>query len=180
MLPTSPKEANMQIRNATKADLVEILGIYNQVLRDSTAIYDDRPSSLAEREAWFDSRLKDGFPVLVAEQDGVVVGFASYGAWRGRWGYRYTVEHSVHVNVDHRGSGVGRALLGALIDRARAAGMHVMVGGIDADNRNSIRFHERFGFVQVGCAREVARKFDRWLDLVTMQLTLDDGTGVRA
>lgn len=170
----------MQIRSATKTDLPEILEIYNQVLRDSTAIYDDQPSTLAEREEWFDGRVKDGFPVLVAEEGGAVLGFASYGAWRGRWGYRYTVEHSVHVNAVHRGSGVGRALMTDLIEKARVSGMHVMVGGIDAENRNSIRFHERFGFVQVGCAKEVARKFDRWLDLVTMQLTLDDGTGARA
>lgn len=170
----------MQIRSATKTDLPEILEIYNQVLRDSTAIYDDQPSTLAEREEWFDGRVKDGFPVLVAEEGGAVLGFASYGAWRGRWGYRYTVEHSVHVNAAHRGSGVGRALMTDLIEKARVSGMHVMVGGIDAENRNSIRFHERFGFVQVGCAKEVARKFDRWLDLVTMQLTLDDGTGARA
>lgn len=170
----------MQIRSATKTDLPEILEIYNQVLCDSTAIYDDQPSTLAEREEWFDGRVKDGFPVLVAEEGGAVLGFASYGAWRGRWGYRYTVEHSVHVNAAHRGSGVGRALMADLIEKARVSGMHVMVGGIDAENRNSIRFHERFGFVQVGCAKEVARKFDRWLDLVTMQLTLDDGTGARA
>lgn len=169
----------MRIRSATKADLPEILEIYNQVLRDSTAIYDDKPSTLAEREEWFDGRVKDGFPVLVAEEDGAVLGFASYGTWRGLWGYRFTVEHSVHVNAAHRGSGVGRALLAALIEKARASGMHVMVGGIDAENRNSIRFHERFGFVQVGCAKEVARKFDRWLDLVTMQLSLDDGAGAR-
>jgi len=170
----------MQVRSATKMDLPEILEIYNQVLRDSTAIYDNEPSSLAEREEWFDGRVRDGFPILVAEQDSSILGFSSYGAWRGRWGYCYTVEHSVHVHVSHRGTGVGRALLSPLIEMARAAGMHVMIGGIDAENLNSIRFHERLGFVQVGCAKEVARKFDRWLDLVTMQLTLDDGAGLRA
>ncbi|HBS25064.1 GNAT family N-acetyltransferase, partial [Thalassospira sp.] len=84
-----------------------------------------------------------------------------------------------HVHVDHRGAGMGRALLTALIPMAKEAGMHVMIGGIDAENVNSIRFHERFGFVEVGRAKQVARKFDRWLDLVTMQLFLNE-PGARA
>ncbi|WP_348772113.1 GNAT family N-acetyltransferase [Thalassospira xiamenensis] len=164
----------MFVRGATERDLPEILEIYNQVLRDSTAIYDDVPSSLEERREWFDGRNQQGFPVLVAEDDGKVLGFASYGPWRARWGYRFTVEHSVHVHVDHRGTGIGRALLTVLIPMAKEAGMHVMIGGIDAENVNSIRFHERFGFVEVGLAKQVARKFDRWLDLVTMQLFLNE------
>ena len=86
----------------------------------------------------------------------------------------------MHVDASHRGAGVGGALLAALIELAKEAGLHVMVGGIDAENLNSIRFHARFGFEQVGHAKEVARKFDRWLDLVTMQLFLDDGDQTRA
>tara|TARA_R110000824_G_C15179034_1_gene673597 strand:+ start:63 stop:593 length:531 start_codon:yes stop_codon:yes gene_type:complete len=174
------QEAKMHIRTATKGDLPAILEIYNQVLLTSTAIYDDQPSSLEERLDWFEGRVQQGFPVLVAEEGGAVVGFASYGPWRGRWGYRFTVEHSVHVDARHRGAGVGGALLAALIELAKEAGLHVMVGGIDAENLNSIRFHARFGFEQVGHAKEVARKFDRWLDLVTMQLFLDDGDQTRA
>ena len=170
----------MHIRTATKGDLPAILEIYNQVLLTSTAIYDDQPSSLEERLDWFEGRVQQGVPVLVAEEGGAVVGFASYGPWRGRGGYRFTVEHSVHVDASHRGAGVGGALLAALIELAKEAGLHVMVGGIDAENLNSIRFHARFGFEQVGHAKEVARKFDRWLDLVTMQLFLDDGDQTRA
>ncbi|RCK25856.1 GNAT family N-acetyltransferase [Thalassospira lucentensis] len=170
----------MHIRTATKGDLPAILEIYNDVLLTSTAIYDDQPSSLEERLDWFEGRVQQGFPVLVAEEGGAVVGFASYGPWRGRWGYRFTVEHSVHVDARHRGAGAGGALLAALIELAKEAGLHVMVGGIDAENLNSIRFHARFGFEQVGHAKEVARKFDRWLDLVTMQLFLDDGDQTRA
>ena len=170
----------MHIRTATKGDLPAILEIYNDVLLTSTAIYDDQPSSLEERLDWFEGRVRRGFPVLVAEERGAVVGFASYGPWRARWGYRFTVEHSVHVDARHRGAGVGGALLAALIELAKEAGLHVMVGGIDAENLNSIRFHARFGFEQVGHAKEVARKFDRWLDLVTMQLFLDDGDQTRA
>ncbi|NIY74038.1 N-acetyltransferase [Thalassospira sp. HF15] len=166
----------MHLRGATKDDVPEILEIYNQVLRDSTAIYDDTPSTLDERHAWFEERQEKGFPVFVVEHDGRVLGFGSYGPWRTRWGYRFTVEHSVHVHIDHRGKGVGGVLVRALIAHAKQAGKHVMMGGIDAENVNSIRFHERFGFVEVGRARQVARKFDRWLDLVTMQLFLEDAS----
>ncbi|AXO15239.1 GNAT family N-acetyltransferase [Thalassospira indica] len=166
----------MHLRDATRDDMAEILEIYNQVLRDSTAIYDDTPSTLEARHAWFAERQEKGFPVLVVEDDGRIVGFGSYGPWRARWGYRFTVEHSVHVHIDHRGTGVGGMLVRALIGHAKQAGMHVMVGGIDAENVNSIRFHERLGFVEVGRAQQVARKFDRWLDLVTMQLFLDDAS----
>ena len=166
----------MHLRDATKDDIPEILEIYNQVLRDSTAIYDDTPSTLEERHAWFEERQEKGFPVFVVEDNGRVLGFGSYGPWRTRWGYRFTVEHSVHVHADHRGTGVGGVLVRALIDHAKQDGMHVMVGGIDAENVNSIRFHERLGFVEVGRAKEVARKFHRWLDLVTMQLFLDSAS----
>ena len=169
----------MQVRDATDDDLLQILEIYNQVLRDSTAIYDDEPSTLDERRDWFEDRKAKGFPVLVAVRDGVVLGFASYGPWRTRWGYRFTVEHSVHVHADHRGKGIGSELLRPLMAHAKQAGMHVMVAGIDAENVHSIRFHERFGFEVVGRAKQVARKFDRWLDLVTMQLFLDDGDDPR-
>lgn len=166
----------MHLRDATRDDSAEILEIYNQVLRDSTAIYDDTPSTLEERQTWFEDRQEKGFPVFVVEDGGRVLGFGSYGPWRTRWGYRFTVEHSVHVHIDHRGKGVGAMLVRALIDHAKQAQMHVMVGGIDAENVNSIRFHEQLGFVEVGRAWQVARKFDRWLDLVTMQLFLQDGS----
>jgi L-amino acid N-acyltransferase len=161
------------VRDATEADVPGILLIHNQVVLTTTAIYEQVPSTLDQRLAWFRARVAGGFPILVAELEGAVIGFGSYGDWRARWGYRYTVEHSVHVDAQHRGRGVGRTLVEALIVRARAAGMHVMIGGIDAENLGSIRFHERLGFVEAGRHREVAHKFGRWLDLVSMQLILD-------
>src|SRR5262249_26690055 len=103
----------MRIRDATKADVPAILAIYNDVLTNTTAIYDERASTLDERQAWFDARCKKGLPVLTAELDGEVVGFSTFGEWRSRWGYRYTVEHTVHVRADRRGRGLGRALIEA-------------------------------------------------------------------
>jgi L-amino acid N-acyltransferase len=163
------------VRAAMECDLVALLAIYNEVIATSTAVYALEPSTLDERRAWFTSRCGMGFPVQVAvDPDDDVLGFASFGEWRGAWpGYRYTVEHSVHVRHDIRGQGVGRALVESLFPRALALGKHVMIGGIDAANDGSIRFHERLGFEHVAHFREVGRKFGRWLDLVFMQRFLD-------
>lgn len=159
----------MNIRDATDADLPQILAIYNDVVENTTAIYDAGPSTLERHRAWFEDRQRRGMPVLVAESEGEVVGFASFGEWRSRWGYRYTVEHSVHVRADRRGNGFGRALVEALLARAAAMGMHVMVAHIDSQATASLRLHEKLGFERVGVVREVGRMRDRWLDLVVMQ-----------
>jgi L-amino acid N-acyltransferase len=166
----------MLIREALEDDVRSILDIYNEVISSSTAIYADDPVSLESRLAWFAQQRERGFPVLVAiASEGDVVGYSSFGDWRGAWpGYRHTIEHSVHVRADRRGAGVGRALVEALFPHGRALGKHVMVGGIDAANAASIRLHERLGFQQVAHFREVGRKFDRWLDLVFMQRVLDE------
>jgi L-amino acid N-acyltransferase YncA len=162
------------IRAATDADLPGILAIYNEVIATSTAVYASEPSTLDERRAWFSARRAQGFPVVVAVDGDEVLGFASFGEWRGAWrGYRYTVEHSVHVRHDVRGQGVGRALVEALFPIALGLGKHVMIGGIDAANHASIRFHARLGFERVASFREVGHKFGRWLDLIFMQRFLD-------
>lgn len=161
------------IRPATEADLPGILAIYNDVIVSSTAIYALVPTTLAERSAWFAARVQAGFPVLVACEGEAVVGFGSFGDFRGVWpGYRYSVEHSVHVAATHRGRGIGSALIDALLARAMQMGKHVMIGGIDADNASSLRLHERLGFERVAHFRQVGHKFDRWLDLVFVQKIL--------
>lgn len=157
------------IRDAEPGDLPGILAIYNDVIATSTAIYRDEPTTLAERGQWLDSRRKQGFPVLVALDGAAVAGFSSFGEWRHAPCYRHTVEHTVHVHADCRGKGTGRALVEALFPRARTMGIHAMIGGVDAGNEASIRFHERLGFERVAIFREVGRKFGRWLDLVFLQ-----------
>jgi phosphinothricin acetyltransferase len=110
----------------------------------------------------------------VLEEGGKVVGYASYGPFRAFDGYRGTVEHSVYVRADLRGSGRGRVLLTALIELARSQGLHVMVAAIEAGNAGSLVLHRRLGFEAVGLMPQVGQKFGRWLDLLWMQLRLDD------
>jgi L-amino acid N-acyltransferase YncA len=163
----------MILRPAEQADLHGILAIYNEVIASSTAIYSYVPVTLEDRALWLSARQKQGYPVLVAVEGSEVLGFATFGDWRSWPGYRYTVEHTVHIQAPRRGEGIGRTLMQALFPLALALGKHVMIGGIDAANEASIRFHERLGFEATGRMREVGHKFGRWLDLVFMQRLLD-------
>ena len=158
----------MRIRDATKSDVPAILGIYNDVVTNTTAIYDERPSTLEERQAWFEARSKN-FPVLVGELNGDVVGFSTFGEWRSRWGYRFTVEHSVHVRADCRGKGFGRQLIEVLFPRAAAMNVHMMIAHIDSAAVASLRLHEKLGFENVGTFREVGKMRGGWLSVVAMQ-----------
>lgn len=162
----------MEIRDAAEGDLPGILAIYNDAVENTTAIWNETLVDLDNRRAWLRARLAQGYPVLVAIDDGAVLGYASFGDWRAFDGYRHTVEHSVYVGANTRGRGVGRALLTALIPRAAALGKHVLVAGIEAGNQPSIRLHEQLGFMRTGLMPEVGIKFGRWLDLQFMQLIL--------
>jgi phosphinothricin acetyltransferase len=162
----------IEVRDASANDLAAILAIYNDVIATTTAVYRDDPATLDDRQAWWQDRVARGYPVLVADDGGAVLGFASFGDFRAWPGYRFTVEHTVHVRSDCRGEGVGQTLMTALLARGQALGKHVMMAGVDADNAGSIRFHERLGFERVGHLREVGFKFGRRLDLVFMQRML--------
>jgi phosphinothricin acetyltransferase len=162
----------MTIEDATGADLAEILAIYNEVIRNSTAVYSEVEYTAERGALWFDGKTGKGLPFLVAREAGGVLGFGTFGEFRAWPCYRYSVEHSVHVGADRRGRGVGRALLGALIERARAMHKHRMIAGIDADNTPSIGLHASLGFTKAGHFHEVGFKFGRWLDLTFWELAL--------
>jgi L-amino acid N-acyltransferase YncA len=164
----------IEVRNAQSRDIPAILNIVNQAILHTTAIYDYDARTLQQQLQWFEEKQNAGHPVIVAVADGAVVGFGTYGVFRIKVAYKYTIEHSVYVAEGFVGRGIGKLLLQSLIDRARAEGYHTMIGCIDAENSGSITFHEKFGFTRSGEIMQVGYKFDRWLDLVIMQLILKD------
>lgn len=164
---------DVQIRDAEAADLETITAIHNHAVVHTTAIWNEDAVDIDDRAAWLADRTARGYPVIVAIDDSGVVGYASYAQWRPHSGYRHTVEHSVYVRGDQRGRGIGKTLMTELIERARAAGIHVMIGGIESGNVASIVLHERLGFAEVGRMPQVGAKFGRWLDLSMLQLVLD-------
>lgn len=158
------------IRNATENDLSQILDIYNDAIINTTAVFQYDVHTIEMRKEWFAQKQKDGFPVFVAEENNIVVGFSTFGPFRAWQGYKYSVEHSIYVEKNQRGKGIGKLLMLPLIDAAKQLNMHTIIAGIDADNKISVSFHKQFGFEEVGYIKEVGWKFDRWLDLVFMQL----------
>jgi L-amino acid N-acyltransferase len=151
-----------------------ILAILNEAIENSTAIYDYVPRPASSIPGWFTAKRAGGFPVLGMEaDDGTLLGFASYGSFRGWAAYKYTVEHSVYVHHAHRGRGIGSQLLSGLIERARTQELHTLVGGLDAANSASIALHEKLGFRHVGTIAQAGFKFGRWLDLAFYQRLLE-------
>ena len=162
------------IRVARPEDAPAITEIYNDAVRNTTAIWNEETVTVQNRADWIAAKLKDGWPLLVIEDEqGILAGYATYGPWRAWDGYRHTVEHSVYVEKDHRGQGIGKMLMQALISEARQADIHVMVAGIEAGNEASIKLHEKLGFKDAGRLSEVGTKFGKWLDLAFLQLTFD-------
>ncbi|PCE16187.1 acetyltransferase [Microbacterium sp. SZ1] len=163
-----------QIRDAETADLDAITDIHNHAVVHTTAIWNEDAVDVADRAAWLAARQGRGYPVIVAVDDTGVVGYASFGEWRPHSGFRHTVEHSIYVRGDQQGRGIGTALMGELIERARRLGIHVMVAAVESGNLPSIVLHKRLDFLQVGRMPQVGAKFGRWLDLTFLQLILDD------
>ena len=162
----------MEIRLANSSDVQAIRAIYNHSIEHTTSVYSYEGFSEERMERWYLDKLELDLPVLVACEDGVITGYATYGPFRNWPAYKFTVEHSIHIHIDHRRKGLARKLLMELITVARENGMHALIGGIDADNDGSIKLHEAFGFEVVGHLPQVGFKFDRWLDLKFLQIIL--------
>lgn len=160
------------IRLARRDDLPAINDIYNHFVEHSTCTYQETPEPMAARRAWFDTH-GPAHPVTVAELDDRVVGWGSLSPYHARSAYRFTVENSVYVHQAHHRRGIGDALLADLIARARALRHRSIIAGIDAGQLASLAIHSKHGFQQVGHLRQVGYKFDRWLDVVYMQLLLE-------
>ena len=150
-----------------------ILGIFNEAIANSTALYDYKPRAPETMVGWFEAKNKGRYPVIgIEDAEGTLVGFGSYGAFRAWPAYKYTVEHSIYIDTRFRGRGHGRTLLEALVAAATRQDYHVMVGGIDASNAASIQLHESLGFTHSGTVRQAGFKFGRWLDLAFYQRIL--------
>ena len=155
------------------AHAAAILAIFNDAIVNSTALWDYHPRAPESMVGWFRTKQDRHYPVIGAVSDaGELLGFASYGSFRAWPAYKYTVENAVYVHRDHRGQGLGRVLMEALVARAREQQYHVLVAAIEKENRASIALHRSVGFEDAGTIRQAGYKFGRWLDLAMMQMVL--------
>ncbi|PPU29688.1 GNAT family N-acetyltransferase [Xanthomonas arboricola] len=165
----------VELREVCDADIPAITAIYAEQIAGVNS-YEYSAPSRDEMGARVRAGVDAGYPYLVAERDGAVVGYAYVGAYRARAGYRWTVENSIYLASGAQGHGIGKALLGELIARCQQRGYRQMIAVIgDADNLASRRLHERFGFRTVGVFTGIGRKHGRWLDGVQMQRALGSG-----
>jgi phosphinothricin acetyltransferase len=165
----------MLIRDATAGDVPAILEIYNEQVLHGTATFDTEPRVAGRDDGWLTERDARRHPVVVAEADDAVVGWASLSPWSDRGAYARTAEGSVYVHVEHRGKGIGKLLLSSLVARAHEVGLGVIVARIAEGNPVSVRLFESFGFGHIGTQRRCGEKFGRVLDVELMDLQLDGG-----
>ncbi|MFT3827325.1 MAG: GNAT family N-acetyltransferase [Chitinophagaceae bacterium] len=161
------------VRNATQDDLPAMLAIYNDIILNTTAVYDYKPHTMEMRQQWWAAKQQQGFPVFVAEENNVLLGFSSIGPFRAWAAYKYSVENSIYVDSNARGKGIGKLLMPPLIEVAKQLQLHTIISGIDATNEASLKLHYSFGFEEVAHFKQVGYKFGRWLDLKFLQLILD-------
>jgi L-amino acid N-acyltransferase len=165
-------DIEIHVRAASEADVPAIREIYNYEILNGTATFDTEPKTLEDRLAWFRETQRHPHIVLAAEVDGETVGWGCLQAFRPRPAYRFTAEDSVYVHQDWRGKRIGTATLRRLVDLARANGFRSVVAVIAEGHPDSEALHARYGFEYVGWLRKVGYKFERWLDVAHMQLTL--------
>lgn len=167
----------LTIRPAKAADLDAITAIYADAVRNGTASYELEPPTVAEMSARFDALAAGGFPYIVAEARGRIVGYAYAGPFRPRPAYRFIVEDSIYVAPDARGRGVGRLLLERLIAEVEGLGFRQVIAVIGDGHAESasVKLHERLGFRHGGRLEGSGYKHGRWLDTVFMQLSMNGG-----
>ncbi|HMW10838.1 MAG TPA: N-acetyltransferase family protein [Bacteroidia bacterium] len=159
----------IEIRSATADDIPFITEVYNDAIINTTATFDTEVKSIEDRMLWFNNH--DGnHPIIVAENDGVLSGWASLTAWSDRCAYNGTAEVSVYVHKQHRGRGIGKALLEILILKGESKGLHYLLSRIASGNEASIHLHTIFGFRHIGIMKEVGFKFGNYVDVHLMEL----------
>ena len=151
-----------------------ILAIFNVAIAKTTALYEYQPRTTADMDIWFADKRKGNYPVLGIESaSGELIAFGTYGLFRAKAAYKYTVEHSLYVREDQRGVGLGPVILGAIIDSAKRQGYHTLIGVIESNNEASIALHKKRGFEPCGVIRQSGFKFGQWLDTALFQLIID-------
>lgn len=161
----------MLIRQAVESDLPSLLAIYNYEVVNSVATFDMEPKNLEQRRVWFDEHNVGNHPLIVAEVEGRVVGYASLSSYRVKEAYAATVELSVYVDVAYRGKGVATMLMDAILEMARKdESIHLVVSVITGENEASVKLHEKYGFSYCGTVHQVGFKHGRYLDIVTYEL----------
>jgi L-amino acid N-acyltransferase len=163
---------NISIRLATADDLKAINDLYNYYVLASTCTYQEEKETLEARKRWFEHHHPETFPIIVAEQEGKLLGWGSLSPYHTRIAYRFTVENSVYIHHEYLRQGIGSTLLKDLIERARKIGYHAIIAAIDGSQSASIELHNKFKFAEVGHFREVGFKFGTWLDVVYLELML--------
>ena len=156
------------LRPATATDLAAINDIYNHYVACSTCTFALKPETMDERTAWFSAR-SEIHPVLVAEDLGTVIGWASLSAWNKRCAYAQTVESSVYIHHDHHRRGLGRKLMVRLLELATELRLHSVIAGVSADQTASLALHQGLGFIEVARFKEIGFKFGKWLDVIYLQ-----------
>ena len=164
--------AVLLIRPACSDDVPVLLAIWNPFIRDTAVTFNSAEKTAPGLAADIAAKEAEGKAFFVAELDGVIVGFATYGQFRGGVGYARTMEHTVILSETAHGRGVGRALMTAVEDHARVAGAHSMFAGVSAENTAGEAFHAAIGYAEVARLKQVGFKFGRWMDLVLMQKML--------
>ncbi|MFM7766294.1 MAG: N-acetyltransferase family protein [Bacteroidota bacterium] len=163
----------IQVRPATATDASRIAAIYNDAIINGTATFDTEEKSASEREQWLAEHVSDNLPVLVAEENGLVIAFAALNKWSPRKAYDTTAEVSLYVDAAYRGKGTGKILLEQIVLAGKSVGLHCLVSRITEGNMVSISMFERLGFSHIGVMRQVGKKFGRFLDVHLMQMLLD-------
>ncbi len=172
--PEPEPDFSFSIRDATEQDLPDIREIYNHYVANSTVTFDEEPQSLRELRSKFRHNAKLGYPWLVAvSPSGQILGYANASPWKQKAAYRFTVENSIYLRAASTGKGLGKALMGEFLRRAKEAGIKEVIAVIaDKGAEASIAMHRSFGFTEIGHMGKVGYKFDRWLGTVLMQKSL--------
>lgn len=168
---SAPPAVAWQVRTAQPADIAAIGEIYNHYVVNATCTFATEPEGPDYWQAWQAAR-SDVYPAVVVEDQGHVIGWGTLSRWNSRCAYRFSAEDSVYIHPGHHRRGVGRAILSALVARARSAGHRNVIAQIADHQPASEALHAQFGFRKAGVLEGVGYKFDRWIDVAIWQLRL--------